>query len=118
MRTMSGSLSMCRPSIVSGSIFRSSSGNWESMSKLTSVDSEPVRSLGRLGGDSPLTGQKQDGKLEENKRGLAVEVISRQICISVGILSRRGKGKAPWLKLEKKSMAARRDETDVDKSGL
>lgn len=38
-RTMSGSLSMCSPSSVSGSIFSSSKGNWESASKLTS----PVR---------------------------------------------------------------------------
>lgn len=55
--TMSGSLSMCSPSRVSGSIFSSSRGNWESASKLTSPTParELVSSLDRLGGDSPVT---------------------------------------------------------------
>lgn len=55
--TMSGSLSMCSPSRVSGSIFSSSRGNWVSASKLTSPTpaSELVSSLERLGGDSPVT---------------------------------------------------------------
>lgn len=83
-RTMSGSLSMWRPSSVSGSIFRSSRGNWESMSKLTSVDKESVRSLGRLGGDSPLTAEKQKDPQDHQRqledhvypRGTACEVHS------------------------------------------
>lgn len=55
--TMSGSLSMCSPSRVSGSIFSSSRGNCESASKLTSPTParELVSSLERLGGDSPVT---------------------------------------------------------------
>lgn len=55
--TMSGSLSMCSPSRVRGSIFSSSSGNWVSASKLTSPTParELVSSLERLGGDSPVT---------------------------------------------------------------
>lgn len=55
--TMSGSLSMCSPSRVRGSIFSSSRGNWESASKLTSPTParELVSSLERLGGDSPVT---------------------------------------------------------------
>lgn len=55
--TMSGSLSMCRPSKVSGSIFSSSRGNCVSGSKLTSPTpaNELVSSLERLGGDSPVT---------------------------------------------------------------
>lgn len=55
--TMSGSLSMCSPSRVSGSIFSSSRGNCVSASKLTSPTpaNELVSSLERLGGDSPVT---------------------------------------------------------------
>lgn len=61
VRTMSGSLSMCSPSSVKGSIFNSSNGNWESASKLTSptLANELVRSLERLGGDSPVTSVRQ-----------------------------------------------------------
>lgn len=57
-RTMSGSLSMCSPSRVRGSILSSSRGNWLSESKLTSPTpaSVLVSSLDRLGGDSPVTG--------------------------------------------------------------
>ena len=57
-RTMSGSLSMCSPSRVRGSILSSSKGNWLSESKLTSPTpaSVLVSSLERLGGDSPVTG--------------------------------------------------------------
>lgn len=50
-RTTSGSLSMCRPSRVRGSILSSSRGNWLSESKLTSPTPtrELVSSLKRLG---------------------------------------------------------------------
>lgn len=99
-RTMSGSLSMCRPSSVSGSIFRSSKGNWESTSKLTSVDSEPVRSLGRLGGDSPLTEERQQiNKYKE---------ISEKISVHLCDVSKRRR-KSAWLKLEKNSLTTRRE---------
>lgn len=57
VRTMSGSLSMCSPSKVKGSILSSSRGNWESVSKLTSPTpaKELVSSFDKLGGDSPVT---------------------------------------------------------------
>lgn len=63
-RTMSGSLSMCSPSRVRGSIFSSSNGKGESASKLTSATpaSELVNSLERLGGDSPVTKMQHLGK--------------------------------------------------------
>lgn len=65
--TMSGSLSMCSPSRVSGSIFSSSRGNCVSASKLTSPTpaSELVSSLERLGGDSPVTEIGDIGKRSE-----------------------------------------------------
>ncbi len=66
-RTMSGSLSMCSPSSVKGSIFNSSNGNWESASKLTSptLANELVSSLERLGGDSPVTNVRQTKRSAE-----------------------------------------------------
>lgn len=74
--TMSGSLSMCRPSRVSGSIFSSSRGNCVSGSKLTSPTpaNELVSSLERLGGDSPVTeicdiGERSETLARQGRRG-------------------------------------------------
>lgn len=63
VRTISGSLSMCSPSRVKGSILSSSRGNWESESKLTSPTpaKELVSSFDKLGGDSPVTRVKRRG---------------------------------------------------------
>lgn len=70
-RTMSGSLSMCSPSRVKGSILSSSRGNWLSESKLTSPTpaSVLVSSLDRLGGDSPVTGREGTQDEQESQRG-------------------------------------------------
>ena len=62
-RIMSGSFSMWSPSRVSGSIFKSSRGNWESISKLMSEGSE---SFGKLGGDSPLTAARNNKDFYSN----------------------------------------------------
>lgn len=47
------------------------------MSKLTSVDKEPVRSLGRLGGDSPLTAERSRNNPQEHQRQREADVYLR-----------------------------------------
>lgn len=82
-RTMSGSLSICNPSKVKGSILSSSRGNWESESKLTSPTpaKELVRSFDRLGGDSPVTVR---GDREESQRCGQPHVISHIVYMRSG----------------------------------